>query len=411
MAVKHSAAAARGSETLSRLQRRSDRQTMPFSRLTARQLVAAPKAMMSDFIPGLELARLFYLEAVRPILDISFPGLRYAAALIGTGSEILGFDTEMSSDHHWGPRAMLFLREDDYDQHRDDIDEVLRDRLPPRFRGYSTNFTSPDPTDNNTQLLKDIDSGPVNHRVELLTIRGFFLDYLNFDINHEVEPADWLTFPEQKLRTITGGAVYHDEFRLQAIRDRFSYYPHDVWLYLMASGWARIGQEEHLMGRAGMVGDEIGSAIIGSRLVRDLIRLCFLMEKQYAPYAKWFGTAFNQLKCAEELSPMLRRVLLAQTWEDRQKGLAVAYECVARMHNGLGITEPLATKISTFFGRPFLVIQLAGGFANAIRERITDESVKRIAGSGLIGSIDQFSDSTDILSDPQWRTKLRTLYE
>ena len=366
---------------------------------------------MADFIPGLELARLFYLEAVKPILDTSFPGLHYAAALIGSGSEILGFDSEMSSDHHWGPRAMLFLKEVDYDQHRDGIDKLLRDRLPLRFRGYSTNFTTPDPTDNNTQLLEEIDSGPVNHRVELLTMRGFFLDYLNFDINHEVEPADWLTFPEQKLRTITGGAVYHDEIRLQAVRDRFDYYPHDVWLYLMASGWARIGQEEHLMGRAGMVGDEIGSALIGSRLVRDLMRLCFLMEKRYAPYPKWFGAAFNQLNCAAELSPVLRRVLLAQTWEERQSDLAEAYEFVARMHNGLGITEALATKVSTFFGRPFLVIQLAGGFANAIRERITDESVKRIAGSGLIGSIDQFSDSTEILSDSKCRKKLRSLYE
>jgi hypothetical protein len=247
--------------------------------------------------------------------------------------------------------------------------------------------------------------------VELHTIRGFLLDYLNFDINHEVETADWLTFPEQKLRTITSGAVYHDEIGLQAVRGRFDYYPHDVWLYLLASGWARIGQEEHLMGRAGMVGDELGSSIIGSRLVRDLMRLCFLMEKQYAPYPKWFGTAFNQLKCAEELSPVLRRVLLTRMWVDRQEALVAAYERVARMHNRLGITEPLATEVSTFFGRPFLVIELAGGFANAIRERITDESVKRIAQNGLIGSVDQFSDSTDILSDPQWRRKLRRLYE
>ena len=70
----------------------------------------------------------------------------------------------------------------------------------------------------------------------------------------------------------------------EVLGDRFKYYPRDVWLYLMASGWNRIGQEEHLMGRAGLAGDEIGSALIGSRLVRDLMRLCFLMEQQYAPY-------------------------------------------------------------------------------------------------------------------------------
>ena len=69
---------------------------------------------MSDFIPGLELSRRFFEEAVEPILETEFPGLRFAAALVGSGSEVLGFDTEMSSDHHWGPRVMLFLDEEDH---------------------------------------------------------------------------------------------------------------------------------------------------------------------------------------------------------------------------------------------------------------------------------------------------------
>src|SRR5438132_1479394 len=110
--------------------------------------------IMPAFIPGLELCRLFYTEAVKPILDASFPDLHYSSALIGSGSEVLGFDTEMSSDHHWGPRLMLFLNEVDYGLYRDAIDEALRCNLPVKFRGYSTNFTPPDPKDKNTQLLR-----------------------------------------------------------------------------------------------------------------------------------------------------------------------------------------------------------------------------------------------------------------
>ncbi|HEV7860552.1 MAG TPA: DUF4037 domain-containing protein [Pyrinomonadaceae bacterium] len=366
---------------------------------------------MTDFIPGLELCGLFYREAVKPILDESMPGLRYGAALTGSGSEILGFDTEMSADHHWGPRVMLFLAEEDVCRYGEAITEALRHKLPPGFRGYSTNFTPPDPSDKNIQRLEEVESGPINHRVELHTIRGFLLNYLDFDMEESIAPADWLTFPSQKLRTITAGAVYHDEVGLQDALARFGYYPHDVWLYLLASGWTRIGQEEHLMGRAGMVFDEVGSALIGSRLVRDLMHLCFLMEKQYAPYPKWFGTAFSRLKCAEELSPVLKSALAAETWKTRERYLSSAYEYVAGMHNRLGITEPLPSKVANFFGRPFLVIHTGGGHADAIRAQITDAVVQRIAGRKLIGSIDQFSDSTDILSDPQWRTKLRALYE
>jgi hypothetical protein len=223
--------------------------------------------------------------------------------------------------------------------------------------------------------------------------------------------ADWLTFPEQKLRAVTSGAIYRDEIGLRKAIDRFVYYPKDVWLYLLASGWNRIGQEEHLMGRAGIEGDEIGSAIIAARLVRDLMRLCFLMEKQYAPYPKWFGKGFSRLKCGTDLSPIFKRVLSAEIWREREKHLATAYERVAEMHNDLKITEPLPAKVGNFFTRPFLVIHLHGKFAEAICARIDDREVKRIAGNQLVGSVDQFSDSTDVLSDPKWRKILRKFYE
>ncbi|MGO9606311.1 MAG: hypothetical protein ACLQAT_23465 [Candidatus Binataceae bacterium] len=42
------------------------------------------------FIRGLELNRSFYREAVAPILASVFSDLRYSAALIGRGSDVLG---------------------------------------------------------------------------------------------------------------------------------------------------------------------------------------------------------------------------------------------------------------------------------------------------------------------------------
>ena len=117
-------------------------------------------------------------------------------------------------------------------------------------------------------------------------------------IEEDLEPTDWLALPHQKLRAIGAGSVFRDDLGLDEIRARLSWYPRDVWLYVLASAWTRIGQEEHLMGRAGSVGDEIGSALIGARLVREVMRLVFLMEREYPPYAKWFGTAFSQLNAA-----------------------------------------------------------------------------------------------------------------
>ena len=112
------------------------------------------------------------------------------------------------------------------------------------------------------------------------------------------------------------------------------------------AGWWRVHPEANLVGRVGSVGDELGSALIGSRLVSDLMRLCFLMERQYAPYSKWFGTAFSRLECGPELSPILRKVLQVETWQQREVALMAAYEKLAAMHNGLRLTGPVSPTSS-----------------------------------------------------------------
>jgi len=97
--------------------------------------------------------------------------------------------------------------------------------------------------------------------------------------------------------------------------------------------------------------------VIAARQVKNLMRLCFLIERKYAPYSKWFGTAFSKLNCAPELSPIFRDVLLSLTWKEREMHLARAFRVVARMHNALRITRPIAEEVSNYFGRPYLVLR------------------------------------------------------
>jgi hypothetical protein len=363
---------------------------------------------MSAFIPGIELSRRFYLESVRPLLDARFPGLPHAAARIGSGSEVLGFDTEMSTDHEWGPAVQLFLPEAQIGLAHS-IREVMRHELPREFYGYPTHFGD-SPDEPGTQVMQSGSDGPINHHVTVSTVREFAQQHLAYDPALSLEAADWLTISSQKLREVTAGEVFFDEAgELTALRERLAYYPHDVWLYMLAAQWQRIGQEEHLMPRAGYAGDELGSSIIGSRLVRDIMGLCFLMERQYAPYPKWYGTAFKQLVAAERLLPVLAQVQAAETWQERNKAIAEACRCVERMHNALDITESMPEEPTHFFGRPFLVIW-GSKFAGALLERIADPEVLQIASGRLIGSIDQFSDSTDLRSDVSRRHALKALY-
>ena len=122
---------------------------------------------------GIQLSERFYWEAVRPLVDRSFPGIPHAAALIGPGSEVLGYDDSTSTDHHWGPRVLLFLPPQKFDRVAAPLHALLAEQLPRRFRGFPTNFSAPDPADNGVQLLQESASGPLNHRVDLLTIAAF----------------------------------------------------------------------------------------------------------------------------------------------------------------------------------------------------------------------------------------------
>lgn len=361
---------------------------------------------MTAFIPGLRLSEWFFHEAVRPILDDAFPGLAYSAGLIGYGSDVLGFDTARSTDHEWGPRAIIFLSEADYPIHAAAITETLRHTLPHEFRGYPTNFGPPDSAGVRRALRTN--AGPIEHKVVVTSLSRFLSDRLGTDSYQHLDVVDWLVCSEQQLLELTVGAVFHDGLgELERVRSALAYYPRDVWLYLLASRWWHIAQQEEFVGRCGDAGDERGSALVTAALVRDVMRLGFLMERRYAPYAKWFGTAFTRLACAGRLEPDLDGALAARTWPERERYLNRAYQTVAAMHNDLGITDPLPTDLAGYYGRPFLVLH-AGRFAYAIKDRIADERVQRLPDG--IGVIDQIGHAGAPLEDTRWRRILRAAY-
>lgn len=336
---------------------------------------------------------------MRPILDRHLPGLPHSAALIGYGSDVLGYDTPQSTDHEWGPRVLLFLSDEDHTRYAAAIHEVLAAELPSELLGYSTDFGEPDAE--GIRGLARGAPGSIRHHVEVQTVRRFWLRELGIEPDVPLRAVDWLCFPEQRLLAVTAGAVYFDGLgTLEPLRARLAYYPRDVWLYLLSSQWRRIAQEEAFMGRCGDVGDDLGSRLVAARLVRDVVKLCFLMERRYAPYIKWLGTAFTRLTGAARVAPALAAALEAATWRERERALSEAYVALMDMHNALGVTPPLAAKVSPFHSRPYLVPH-AGRFDEAIRAAISDPEVRAIiAASGPIGGIDQFADSTDVLSRP-----------
>lgn len=331
---------------------------------------------MSDFVTGIELSRAFYGEVVAPLVS----GVQHSAALVGPGSEVLAFDTPRSTDHDWGPRVLVFVAAERVAE----VEAAVADGLPGRFRGLPTVFSYHE---------------RVRPGVTVTDLGSWLVGELGFDPRAGVSLLDWLAASWQRLAEVTQGEVFHDGLPgegLGAVRAALQWYPRDVWRYVLACQWRRIAQEEPFPGRCAEVGDELGSAVVGARLAREVMRLALLLRRRYPPYAKWLGSALTRLSGAAELEVSLRSAVVARSWQEREAGLVAAYERLAAVQNRVGLAGRVDAGVRGFHDRPFRVI---GGdrFAEALMAAVDDPVVRELP---LVGCADQLSDSTDLLVAP-----------
>ena len=148
----------------------------------------------SDFVSGIDLARMFYIEVVRPLIE----GRAHSAARLGSGSEVLGFDTPRSTDHGWGPQLHLFVTASEVDTIRTIIDSSL----PEEFHNLPVYF--------------GWDEVAVQHHVNVATLGEWLESHLGFDPQVDITVQNWLTTPQQLLLEVTAGAVFHDPNALKA---------------------------------------------------------------------------------------------------------------------------------------------------------------------------------------------------
>jgi hypothetical protein len=363
-------------------------------------IASNPETLVRTFIPGLTLGKMIFSESARAIIETVVPWDGYAAAFMGYGSDVLGYDTERSMDHNWGPRFQLFLSEGLYAAKAEALDGALRRGLPHVFHGFVVRFSDPDPL--------STDEGPVNHLIEITTVRGYLRRYLGADFRGAVDELDWLTFPEQRLLELTSGEVFHDPLgELTRRRHDLAYYPHDVWLYKMACQWQKLFQQESFVGRCAEVQDAAGMRLVAARVIRDIMKLFFLQERRYAPYEKWVGSAFAALPCAADATPLILAALEGSDYESIEQNLAELYQMLGEMHNSLGVTDGLDTSPRDFFLRPYTVIR-AERFTNALLSAIQSERIRAL--SVRFGAIDQYIDNTDFIENVGMYRKVRALY-
>lgn len=143
---------------------------------------------------GLSISREFIESTLIPLLKKSLPSDfdRLAVAIVGTGSEILGMDDEISRDHHWGPRANVMYLRADADRLRDKLRTLFDEELPRSYGEYAVHA--------NIGNLTGVCCGAVE---------DFFLRFLGID-QLPVHDLDWLVLCEVDLFHVTAGEVVCD---------------------------------------------------------------------------------------------------------------------------------------------------------------------------------------------------------
>jgi len=339
-------------------------------------------------LSGAALARAFATEVVEPILDRAFPGLPYATGRLGSGSDVLGLDDELSRDHDWGCRLTLLV---DHPEPVPRIVAMLEDELPETFRGHPIRFPV---TWDATRT----------HKVEVATVMGFAESRLGVDPSGGLGVRDWLVLPGQSVLEVIAGPVFTDRTAtLGPLRETLRWYPPDVERYVLAAGWRRLSQQFPFAGRTAERGDELGSRLLCAELAAGLMGLAFTLSRRWAPYAKWRGTVFRTLPVAPRLD--LDRAVTAASWRDREQALADAAEVLLDLQRERGLPAPVRAVVP-FFDRPYRTVDDAP--ARLLTEEIADPELRALPP---VGSVEQWVSCTDVLMHGERRAALRDVFQ
>lgn len=279
-------------------------------------------AVSLEFIEGVLL----------PELKASLPDEfdRLAVAIVGTGSDVLGLDDEISRDHHWGPRAnVLYLRKD-AGQLKQRLAAVLAEKMPREFRGFEVHV--------NIGNLTGVCSSAVE---------DFFERFLQTDELPACD-LDWLRLCEVDLFHVTAGHVIHDgpgEFTRR--RQALAYYPDNVWKKRIADWCMYITGRDapYNLHRVSRRGDELTCMMYFSLCVKRMMELCFALNRRYAPYTKWLNRTFRTLpQFGDELATLIDEALAAPNWKRRVRMLIEANYAIADALAQLGLTSKPARR-------------------------------------------------------------------
>ena len=249
---------------------------------------------------GLELAKKYYLEYGVPMIEEQFGEYEHLLAfgLLGSGSECLGYDDEISTDHDFEPGFCIFLPDESL------IDSKLEfalqraySKLPKEFMGYTRCALSP--------------VGGNRHGV--IRISDFFEQKIGSSTG-ELSIYDWFSLPDYTLAEAVGGEIFKDgPGLLTDIRERLRYMPEDVRLKKLAGNLLIMAQSGQYNYSRCISREETGAAQLSAiEFAKSAMQVIFLLNKRYMPYYKWSFRALRDLEKFSELEYSLEYLISSE---------------------------------------------------------------------------------------------------
>ena len=282
---------------------------------------------------GIELARGFYEEYGKPVLENNFSDILpyIAVGFVGSGSEHYGFDDELSRDHDFEPGFNIFIPgEDIVDERREFQLERAYAKLPKEYCG-----------------VKRLPMSPVGgNRHGVMRIADFYKRAVGSP-DGEISVNSWLTIPDYALAQAVNGEIFYDgSGEFTRIRNKIKDMPDDVRLKRLAGNLLIMAQSgQYNYSRCLHRGEAEAAQLACGEFVKSALKVHFLLCGEYMPYYKWSFRALRQngqKDTAERLSSvLLGDIRDAKTAEDKYYIIEQEASCVISALQEKGLTDAI----------------------------------------------------------------------